>query len=59
MDRLIGEGLSRHEALHAIGSVVAEQIHAAMARRAFDPNEYEARLDDIIAQRWRSGSTSI
>jgi len=31
MDRLQQQGLSRHEALHAVGAVVAEHLHALLS----------------------------
>jgi hypothetical protein len=46
-------GLDRHEAVHAIGSVVAAQLYAVLQHRAFDSVEYEARLDALTADSWR------
>jgi hypothetical protein len=42
--RLMGEGVSRHDAIHAIGSVLAEQIQ--QAAKSQDPNYGE------VAQAW-------
>ena len=53
MERLREQGLGRHDAIHAVGSVVAEQIYAALKHRAFDAAEYEARLDVLTAEAWR------
>jgi NAD-dependent DNA ligase len=53
LERLLREGLDRHEAIHAIGSVVAEQIHGAMQGTAFDASEYEHRLNRLDAASWR------
>lgn len=53
LERLLGQGLDRHEAIHAIGSVVAEQIHAAMQGVAFDAAAYEQRLSQLDAASWR------
>jgi hypothetical protein len=53
MERLVGQGLDRHEAVHAIGSVVAAQLYAVLQHRAFDSVEYEARLDALTADSWR------
>jgi len=53
MERLLEEGLDRHEAIHAIGSAVAEQIYATLQRRSFNAAEYDALLDALNADRWR------
>lgn len=56
MIRLRGEGLTRHDALHAIGSVLAEHMQALLQKgpSAPDPNEaYYAALRDLSAERWR------
>lgn len=53
LERLLGDGLDRHEAIHAIGSVVAEQIHGAMQGTAFDAGVYERRLSRLDAASWR------
>jgi hypothetical protein len=52
--RLREQGLDRHDAIHAVGSVLAEQFHAAFRHRAFDSSQYEARLDALTADVWRS-----
>jgi hypothetical protein len=56
MERLVEQGLDRHEAVHAIGSVVAAQLYAALQHRAFDSAEYEARLDALTADSWRKSA---
>jgi len=56
MTRLTAGGLSRHEAIHAIASVLAEQIY-----ELFDPavNEnnsasiYNAAIERLTARSWR------
>jgi hypothetical protein len=53
LQRLLGQGLDRHEAIHAIGSVMAEHIHGAMQGVAFDAAEYERRLSKLDAASWR------
>lgn len=57
--RLMQEGLSRHDAVHAIGSLVAEQIYDLLklndspeALRA----RYYAALERLTAAQWRDGS---
>ena len=56
--RLIEGGLTRHEAIHAIGSVVAEQIYDLLnlgetpeASRA----RYYAAIERLTAADWRNG----
>ena len=58
MSRLNGEGLSRHDALHAIGSVLAEQMHDLITVRAGDSPEmaqsrYDAAVERLSAAEWR------
>lgn len=60
MARLMAEGLSRHDAVHAIGSVVASFIYHASKTDAAgldgDPNaRIEADLDRLTAANWRQG----
>ena len=56
IERLVEQGLDRHDAVHAIGSVVAAQLYAALQHRAFDSAEYEARLDTLTADSWRESA---
>ena len=54
--RLRAEGLDRHDAIHAIASVLAERIWHALRRdpAPLDPNaEYFAALDKLTAASWR------
>jgi hypothetical protein len=65
--RLMSEGLDRHDAIHAIGSVLAGNIHDLMrtgsdsrldqAKSGQDPNKaYFAELERLTAKGWlRSG----
>ena len=53
MERLLEEGLDRHDALHAIGSAVADQMRAAFQGRPFDATGYEASLAALTAASWR------
>jgi hypothetical protein len=58
MDRLKEEGLSRHDAVHAIASVVAEHSHNLFNAKA-DPNNsqaiYNAAVERLTAKGWRGG----
>lgn len=58
MARLMKEGLSRHDALHAIGSVVADHLFEAMHTE--DENfantaqvRYNAAVERLSAKAWR------
>jgi Domain of unknown function (DUF1841) len=55
--RLLAEGLDRHEAIHAIGSVLTEEIFGILkSKRAHDAVAYARRLDKLTAAGWRGGS---
>ena len=54
--RLIGEGLDRHNAIHAIGMVLAEHIYDMLktTKSDKDPNApYFAALERLTAEDWR------
>src|ERR1700680_3426969 len=57
--RLMKEGLSRHDAVHAIGSLVAEQIYDLLKLKD-SPEALRARycaaLERLTAAQWRDGS---
>ncbi len=58
MSRLNGEGLSRHDALHAIGSVLAGELHDLVTVRADESPEvaqarYDAAVERLSAAEWR------
>jgi Domain of unknown function (DUF1841) len=59
LSRLQGEGLSRHDALHAIGSVLAENLYELMregdASTAAPYQQYLERLQGLTAKHWRAG----
>jgi len=55
-DRLLGEGLDRHEAIHAIGSVLIENVHDIARDPVVEPNlneRYLAALAQLTAAGWR------
>ena len=57
LERLMAEGLDRHETIHAIGSIVAAEIFDLMKHKTpYDPDRYARRLRELTALRWRSGS---
>ena len=58
MARLRAEGLSRHDAVHAIASVVAEHIHHLFNDEVDADNAqaiYNAAVERLTAKGWREG----
>jgi hypothetical protein len=57
--RLQREGLSRHDALHAIGSVLAADLYELMQESSEATGDtyrrYLDRLQKLTAKNWRSG----
>jgi len=57
LKELIAEGLSRHEAVHAIGSVFAGQLYGALSEMASEKiggeEDYRESLKALTAQSWR------
>jgi len=54
--RLRKQGLSRHEAIHAIGAVISEDMFEIMRGnkdQAFE--KYKGRLEKLTAKRWKRG----
>ena len=59
MARLTRDGLSRHDALHAIGSVVAEQFFEALNTKDEDiartaQARYDSAVERLSAKDWKS-----
>lgn len=58
LTRLQGEGLGRHDSLHAIGSVLAEDLYALMQDDRSSDETYQRyleRLQRLTAKNWRAG----
>ena len=57
IERLTREGLDRHEAVHAVGAVLEENVQALLnaGKGEFDKHRYRNRLDKLTAKRWRKG----
>ena len=56
LERLMKEGLDRHDAVHAIGTVLAGHLYKIMTHAEFsdDPNaEYCRNLKALTAAKWR------
>ena len=56
LTRLMNEGLDRHEAIHAIGSVLSERLLNALTKKGEGAQvnaEYEEKLKNLTAESWR------
>ncbi len=56
LERLQAEGLDRHDAIHAVGSVLVEHLHdlSRKGRVEGEPNErYFRALERLTAKKWR------
>jgi hypothetical protein len=54
--RLMKEGLDRHEAIHAIGSLLSERLFGVMSEQAAGGNlnaDYMEKLKSLTAESWR------
>jgi len=58
LGRLTQEGLDRHDAIHAIGCVLAEHIHGILTGGILRPEVeslYFSRVEKLTAKRWLKG----
>jgi len=58
MTRLTSTGLSRHDAVHAIGSILAEHIFDVLNDIPMHGNSmanYDAAVERLTAESWRDG----
>jgi hypothetical protein len=54
LERLMREGLGRHNAIHAIGTALAAELHRVMTTKTpFDQAGYDAGLAELSAKRFR------
>jgi hypothetical protein len=54
LDRLRREGVSRHDAIHAIGTIVVGEMNdMARDKRSFDSDAYERELNALSAADWK------
>lgn len=55
--KLVRQGLGRHEALHAIGAVLSEDLFNLQQGEGepWDQNKYQRRLEKLSAKRWKRG----
>jgi len=54
LERLVRGGLSRHEAVHAIASLVASAAQSALSGARFDAAAYGRALDALTPESWRA-----
>ena len=53
IERLTDEGLDRHEAIHAVGSVLAGFMNDVMQNRTpFAQDDYNAAVESLTAESW-------
>lgn len=51
--RLMGEGLSRHDALHAVAWLMAMHLHdVGTSGEAFDTDAYYSEVRELTRERW-------
>ncbi len=57
VDKLVRQGLERHEAIHAIAAILTEDTFDALQgdAKTFDMKKYRRRLDKLTAKRWLKG----
>jgi hypothetical protein len=55
--RLVDENLDRHDAVHAIASILVDHIHELMHGEdaALDNDDYYAELEKLTAEKWSRG----
>ncbi|MBE9548607.1 MAG: hypothetical protein IMF09_04310 [Proteobacteria bacterium] len=57
ISKLVFQGMDRHEAIHAVGAVLSEEMFELYrgSNAQWDQNKYDKRLDKLSAMRWRKG----
>ncbi|MCK4983854.1 MAG: hypothetical protein KAS17_13075 [Victivallaceae bacterium] len=55
--KLTRQGLDRHEAIHAIGAILSEDLFDMLKGniKEFSPKKYRRKLEKLTAKRWRKG----
>ena len=54
VERLMTEGLDRHDAIHALGSIMAQHLFDTVkGHSSFNRNRYSQDLDHLTAEGWR------
>ena len=60
--RLRAEGLDRHDAIHAVGSVLANQIFDMLSQQPpgdYDGDRYSQELSKLTAKKWRKLNRNV
>ncbi len=57
LSKLMRQGLDRHDAIHAIGAILNEEIFKVLRGEVSElsSKRYRKKLDKITAKRWRKG----
>ena len=57
LERLTRQGLDRHEAVHAVGAILSDDIYHLLNTKdaKWDSRKYRRRLAKLPAKRWRRG----
>ncbi len=56
LNKLVRQSLHRHDAIHAIGAVISDDIFAILSNgETHDMKKYRGRLARLTAKRWRKG----
>jgi hypothetical protein len=56
VNRLISEGLDRHEAIHAVAAICIDLLNAMTRdQKPFSEKQYAGRLERLTAERWHRG----
>lgn len=55
--KLIRQGLNRHEAVHAVGAIICENIYELLNadEKSWNVKHYRRRLEKLTAKRWKKG----
>ena len=56
LERMLEAGLDRHEAVHAVGGVLASHIYHTLEGNPFDCKKYHRDLDGLSADTWKRTS---
>jgi len=57
VSKLTRQGVSRHEAIHAVAAIICENMHDLLQGNAttWDAKSYRRRLEKLTAKRWKKG----
>ena len=57
ISKLVFQGLDRHDAIHAVGAVLSEEMFSLYRgdKGQWDQKKYDTRLAKLSAMRWRKG----